>query len=253
MSRTPEPRGAILLVAAGVVVLLVAGVFLVVGAVRGLLPGTADCTVEDGERTVELGTDDARSAATVAAGAVRQRLPLDDAVGGVREVTDLSRADAQVVAAALTGRARHALTCTHGGGADEEADELGSSGLTARAERVRRDLDEAFGRQRVGGFAPGGVSTGHMAGSAHYEGRAVDVFVRPISPRNKQQGWAMAQYLVAHAERLDVETVIFDARIWTARRQGQVWRDYSPDTSGRSREVARILEHRDHVHVDVSD
>jgi len=79
------------------------------------------------------------------------------------------------------------------------------------------------------------------------------VFVRPISPRNKTKGWAMAQYLVANADRLDVETVIFDARIWTARRAGQGWRGYAPDTSGRSRSVARILEHRDHVHVDVTD
>ena len=92
-----------------------------------------------------------------------------------------------------------------------------------------------------------------MPGSAHYEGRAVDVFVRPISPRNKTRGWAMAQYLVAHAERLEIDTVIFDGRIWTARRAGQGWRDYEPDTSGRSRAVAAILEHRDHVHVDVAD
>ncbi len=169
------------------------------------------------------------------------------------QVADLAQTDARAVASALTGRSRHALTCTHGGGGDEESDKLGRSGLTQRADRVRADLDEAFGRQPVGGFAPGGVRTGHMPGSAHYEGRAVDVFVRPISPRNKTKGWAMAQYLVAQADRLDVETVIFDGRIWTARRAGQGWRDYAPDTSGRSRAVARILEHRDHVHVDVTD
>ncbi len=169
------------------------------------------------------------------------------------KVLDSSQADARVVASALTGRSRHAFTCTHGGSADEESDRLDGSGLTARAAAVRRDLDRAFGRQQVGGFAPGGVTFGHKPGSAHYEGRAVDVFVRPISPRNKTRGWAMAQYLVAHAERLEIDTVIFDGRIWTSRRAGQGWRDYEPDTSNRSRAVAAILEHRDHVHVDVAD
>jgi hypothetical protein len=92
-----------------------------------------------------------------------------------------------------------------------------------------------------------------MPGSAHYEGRAVDVFVRPISPRNKTRGWAIAQYLVANARRLEINTVIFDARIWTARRADEGWRDYRVSTSHRSRATVRILEHRDHVHVDVAD
>ena len=55
-----------------------------------------------------------------------------------------------------------------------------------------------------------------MQGSAHYDGRAIDIFVRPISPENKEKGWAIAQYLVAMADRLDIRTVIFDDRIWTA-------------------------------------
>ena len=68
-----------------------------------------------------------------------------------------------------------------------------------------------------------------MEGSAHYEGRAVDIFVRPISPANKVRGWAIAQYLVAQADRLDIKTVIFDGRIWTAgRKSGDGWRDYDP-------------------------
>ncbi len=118
---------------------------------------------------------------------------------------------------------------------------------------MRADLLEAFGPLALGGYAPGGVTTGHMPGSAHYEGRAVDVFYRPITPRQKTRGWAVAQYLVANAERLDVRTVIYDARIWTAWRAGEGWREYDVDTSGRSRQVAGVLLHRDHVHVDVAD
>ena len=88
-----------------------------------------------------------------------------------------------------------------------------------------------------------------MEGSAHYEGRAIDAFVRPVSPANRTRGWAIAQYLVSQADRLAIRTVIFDDRIWTSgARSGDGWRDYDPPE--RSGDPA-ILEHRDHVHVDV--
>ena len=90
-----------------------------------------------------------------------------------------------------------------------------------------------------------------MKGSTHYEGRAIDVFVRPVNPANKRTGWAIASYLVAHAGRLDVEHVIFDKRIWTAGdRSDQGWRDYDPGNAPGDR---KVLEHRDHVHVDVAE
>ncbi len=226
---------------------------LVLSGTGGLLPPTRQCSVSAQGRTVELERDQAEAAAEVAARAVRLGLPLRTTAVTVAETVEGSARDGRLVASALTGRSRAALSCTDGGAPTTEPDELDDAGLTARAAAVRRDLDAAFGRQRVGGFAPGGVSTGHKPGSAHYDGRAVDVFVRPVSEPNKARGWAIAQYLVASAERLAVETVIFDGRIWTARRGDRGWRDYDPDTTGRSRQVAAILEHRDHVHVDVTD
>ena len=123
--------------------------------------------------------------------------------------------------------------------------------LAPRAEALRRDVRQVFGDVPLGGFAPGGVSDGHSRDSAHYDGRAVDIFYRPVSAAGRQQGWAMAHYLVSQAPRLGVATVIFDARIWTVRRSGYGLRDYTPDTDGRDPATARILEHRDHVHVDV--
>jgi hypothetical protein len=88
-----------------------------------------------------------------------------------------------------------------------------------------------------------------MEGSAHYDGRAVDVFVRPISVPNTTKGWAMAQYLVARADLLKIKTVIFSDKIWTAGgRSDSGWRDYTPPE--RSGDPA-ILRHLDHVHVDV--
>jgi len=234
------------------VVVLVFSLAVVVGVPRWF-PGAEDCTVTAGERTVELDAEQAEEAASVAAAAVREKLPLDTTADAVADLLGLSEGDGRVVASALTGRWSHALVCRHGGADDEERNRLNRTGLTARAAVVLRDLRSAHGPQKVGGFAPGGVTDGHMAGSAHYEGRAVDVFFRPATRKQQVRGWAMAQYLVAHADRLEVDTVIYDGRIWTARRAGQGWRSYAPDTSGRSARVAAVLEHRDHVHVDVAD
>lgn len=159
--------------------------------------------------------------------------------------------DARVLASALTGHSEAALACALSEEPEEAPDELEPSGLVARAERVRADLLEVFGRLPLGGFEPGGVSTGHMEGSAHYEGRAVDAFFRPVNAANQVHGWAVAHYLVTQAERLAIRTVIFDDRIWTSGwRSQEGWRDYDPPARSGSME---ILEHRDHVHVDVAD
>lgn len=159
--------------------------------------------------------------------------------------------DGRILASALTGETRPgAFTCVVRHAATTDSTELTEAGLTAQAAKVRRELAAAFGQLTLGGFEPGGVSSGHMAGSAHYEGRAIDVFVRPISDANNELGWTIAAYLVAHAERLRIQNLIFDDLIWTAGgRSEQGWRDYrTPSSSSGDPDV---LEHRDHVHVDV--
>ncbi len=171
---------------------------------------------------------------------------------GFPEAYEEHAEDARALASALTGYSQAQFSCVTS--ADSAASEqIGDNGLTPRADRVRQDLERAFGEQELGGFAPGGVSTGHMPGSAHYDGRAVDVFFRPVSPQSKRAGWALAHYLTAHATRLQVDHVIFDGRIWSAgQRSEQGWREYdAPDRSGASAAVRATLEHRDHVHVDV--
>jgi len=227
-------------------------VVVVVGAPRWLT-GEPDCSVSVGSRTVDLSSREAESASSIAAGAVRRGQSLETTATALARRLDVPDEDARAVASALTGRSAHALTCQHGGADEAETNRLDRAGLTARAARVRSELERAFGSQQLGGFAPGGVTDGHMPGSAHYEGRAVDVFFRPVTRKQRVRGWSMAQYLVAQAERLEVTTVIFDGRIWTARRASQGWRSYQPDTSGRTARVAAVLEHRDHVHVDVAD
>lgn len=161
-------------------------------------------------------------------------------------------ADGRALASALTGNHEAAFWCDTPGDADEASDRLDGSGLVRRAATVREELEAVFGPLSLGGFQPGGVSSGHMDGSAHYEGRAVDVFFRPINAANQKRGWAMAHYLVAQADRLSINTIIFDGRIWRAgSRSGSGWTDY--DVPSSSRGDRAILEHRDHVHVDVAD
>lgn len=160
--------------------------------------------------------------------------------------------DARALASALTGNSPRGLWCDVPGDADEASDDLDEQGLVARAAAVRRDLEARFGALSLGGFEPAGVSSGHMEGSAHYEGRAIDVFFRPVNAENTKQGWAMATYLVANADRLDINTLIFDDRVWKAgSRSDDGWTDYRVSSSAGGDRA--ILEHRDHVHVDVVD
>jgi hypothetical protein len=168
---------------------------------------------------------------------------------GFPEAYEDHAADGRALASALTGYSRARFSCVVDDPGSASSQAPGGNGLTPRADRVRRDLRKAFGSLPLGGYDAGGVSTGHMKGSAHYEGRAVDVFVRPISAAHKRTGWAIASYLVAHAARLEIDHVIFDKRIWTAgARSEHGWRDYDPGNAPGDR---KILEHRDPVHVDV--
>ena len=90
-----------------------------------------------------------------------------------------------------------------------------------------------------------------MEGSAHYDGRAVDVFVRPDQRGEPGRGWAIAHYLVAQADRLDIQhrhlrRPDLDRAAGAPATAGAT--TTRPD--GASGDPA-ILEHRDHVHVDV--
>jgi hypothetical protein len=171
---------------------------------------------------------------------------------GFPEAYEQHAPGARALASALTGWSPEAFVCV-ADNADGAVQSPAASGLTPRAERVRARLERAFGRLSLGGFDPAGVTTGHMEGSAHYEGRAFDVFVRPVDDANRRRGWAIAHYLVANAADLGIQHVIFDARIWSSgRRSEQGWREYSPrDAASVDAATRAILEHRDHVHVDV--
>ena len=155
---------------------------------------------------------------------------------------------ARALASTLMGYSPAGFTCAIRQGT-YEAEAQGPRGLTPRAAAALAAVEDAFGAQSTGGYAPGGVSTGHMAGSAHYEGRAVDIFYRPVTEEKRRAGWATAHWLVAHADDLGVETVIYDGRWWTASRSTAGWREYTPPGGPTS---DATLMHRDHVHLDVA-
>ena len=171
---------------------------------------------------------------------------------GFPEAYEQHAEGARALASALTGYSPGAFSCVVDR-PEGPRQEMGENGLTPRADGVRRDLEIAFGDLSLGGFAPGGVSTGHQEGSTHYDGRAIDVFFRPVTDQARREGWAMAHYLQAHAGRLGVQYVIWDDRIWsTGYRSQQGWRDYrAPVDDATPADTRAILEHRDHVHVDV--
>ena len=245
-----------------------------VGTALGLTDGPA-CTLTAGETTHDWSTEQAMTATTVAgvgtrigatvngvaaAVATALRRERDTAVGteAAREVyRNLPDAatpgqEALRIAEALLGNEGSALTCTVPlvETADNEREDPAELGLTPRGDTLRQAMREVFGKQVLGGFEPKGVTSGHIEGSAHYEGRAIDVFFRPVTEENQRLGWQQAMWSVAHAARLDVATVIFDRRIWTARSSLQGWREYRYPGGETDNPV---LLHEDHVHVDVHE
>lgn len=198
----------------------------------------AECSVETQDGTIDLSRDQAKVATTAVALAARGAETPD--------TSGIDPAAIQRLADGPTEDAGPSLRCEGTAAEDLAEQELTPTGLTPRAQQVRDDMSEVFGEQPLGGFAPGGVSQGHGAESTHYSGRGVDVFFRPISEENRREGWILAQWLIAHADGLDIQYVIFDDRIWSAHSSRGHWQTYDAPEPAND-----ILRHRDHVHVDV--
>jgi len=271
-------RGRLTLTLISLVLLVALGGYLLLrtplGNVLGLTTGPP-CTLAVGDDTMRWSAEQAMTATTVAgvgtrigasvngvAAAVARSLdpepeaalPVEAAREVYRSLPDTATPGPQdvLVAQTLLGRQGGALTCVFPLTdvvvvADRQREDPGSIGLTPRADAMRLAMRAVFGKQSLGGFDPQGVDTGHIEGSAHYEGRAVDVFFRPVTAANQRLGWQQALWSVAHADRLDLATVIFDRTIWSARRSLEGWREYSyPGGTDNP-----VLLHEDHVHLDV--
>ncbi|MGH8968967.1 MAG: hypothetical protein ACRDV1_03360 [Actinomycetes bacterium] len=213
------------------------------------LPVPDPCSVEVAGVTVGMDVDEAR---TLTAATAR----LNGTRGAMRAMTRLATRTlaeppevAGPVAASLLGQVSDGpLTCSHLR-EDVDPEEMGPRGLTPRAQRLRRAWTREFGALPAGGFARGGVTSGHVDNSAHYEGRAIDVFFRPHDDaRVRRDGWVFAQWLVAHADDYHVLSVIYADRIWTSWASVVGWREYVHPSGNRRNPV---LRHLDHVHVAV--
>jgi hypothetical protein len=120
----------------------------------------------------------------------------------------------------------------------------GAQGLTPRAAEVRRVVITLFGVTDIGGYATGG----HVSGSDHYTGRAIDVMLTPLGRENTELGWRIALYLQSNAQRLGITYMIWQGRIWSVARAAEGWRPYRHPSGS----VSPTLQHLDHVHVSVA-
>lgn len=221
-----------------VLVLLGPGLLSGFRAEGGSLLGGSECVVQTSEGEIELSRDEAKLATTAVA--LRARGAEAPATSTIND------AALQALAEGPTVDAGPVLSCKGSVDGDLKVEQLTPSGLTPRAEQVRTSMAEVLGDQSLGGFEPGGVGSGHGGDSTHYDGRAIDIFFRPVTEENRRQGWMLSQWLVAHAEELDIQYVIFDDQFWSARIARGGWHDYEAPAPANE-----ILRHLDHVHVDV--
>ncbi|KNC19762.1 hypothetical protein AC792_05260 [Arthrobacter sp. RIT-PI-e] len=246
-TRTGRMRRSALPALIGVLVLGLLGIMAVIlgpallGTLRsegGALLAGPECTVRTLDGEVGLTRDEAQRATTAVALRARGA-----------EAPDTSDLDDGVLRSLAEGPADDAgpvLSCRGSAATDLPEEDLTETGLIPRADQVRVAMAEVFGDQSLGGFAPGGVGEGHGGDSTHYSGRAIDVFFRPVTEENRRQGWMLAHWLVAHAEDLDIQYVIFDDQFWSSHLARGQWHPYDAPAPANE-----ILRHLDHVHVDV--
>ena len=211
----------------------------------------SSCYVRSTPTNVSMTTDDAMALTTLAAGVRDVSRGRDRVSAAVARVVadDITPAQVDDAVDSLLGlRPGNRLTCAHPR-ADVQPEKMARDGLTPRANTLRRAWTRVFGPIISGGFAGGGISSGHVDGSSHYDGRAIDVFFRPLGDdEQRRRGHVFAQWLVAHAERYHVLSVIYADRIWTSWAASFGWRDYV-HPGGPTRNP--VLRHLDHVHVAV--
>jgi hypothetical protein len=103
---------------------------------------------------------------------------------------------------------------------------VATKGLVPHAAQAATEIATRYHVANIGGRA----SSGHINGSDHYTGHAIDVMVYA----DKAKGDAVANYSIAQKERWNVKYIIWYRRIW---QEGK-WTDY-----------VGASPHTDHVHI----
>ncbi|MFE5207807.1 heavy metal transporter [Streptomyces sp. NPDC056600] len=158
--------------------------------------------------------------------------------------------DAELLAAALTGRSAATLTCSGPSASDAPArpdavraalardfdtEVLGKAAAEVPAGRGAgaRQADARQADARGTGGAPGRVSTAgsrESAASASPSPAAARTVTVPVAePGARQRGWQFAHWAVANASDLGIERVTYGGRSWTADRGD--WRKAGDDGS----------------------
>jgi hypothetical protein len=177
-------------------------------------------------------------------------LPLTEAAqevqrSGFPEAYAKHEPDAELLAAALTGRAAATLTCD------------GRPAATASAtgpDAVRAALVRDFGRDalqetgaQVGGTPVPSPSPAPSV-TATAQGRTVTVPVPQDAEADAtgrgRRGWQLAQWAVANSSALHIQRVSYAGREWTAQSGGGGWKPVAADGAGgaaQSADVVRIV------------
>ena len=117
------------------------------------------------------------------------------------------------------------------------------AGLQPDAVLVVRCAVAHFQIASIGGLA----TSGHIAGSDHYTGRAVDLMIDDwATPAGVAFGDRVAAYFIANAGRFGITYIIWRARIWTTERP--YWRTYTHPSGSAN----PTLLHLNHLHISVS-
>jgi hypothetical protein len=244
------------------------------------VPSTApgDCTLLVDGRAHRMDVDRARTLTMIAAvGAQVKAVPaqvaraFDVAVAGPTQYLPTVTAALQLLAKddttapTATGLAEvsaltmpGALSCTFAP-APVKAQPRLANGLTPRADAVRANLTDAFGKLPIGGFGKGS----HPEDAAGAVGRSLDIAVA-ADPAGRRLGWTVANWLVARGSAFAISTILFDDHTWSP---GTGWTDLAVPAAQPSPGVAAgplaaaakvaaakatAARHLDHIHVVVA-
>jgi len=192
------------------------------------LPAANNCALNVGGTSRAITAADARTLTQIAAVGWQVKAPaemvarvLDVATaepGRPPSVTDaldlFTREDSTVPTASSVAEIRAltepgGLTCVFpapAGGTEPR----GKSGLTPRADTLRRGIVDAFGQLTMSSFSP--KAKNNPAGAA---GRALSVSVPAVSSPEAGTGWVLAHWLTARGADFKLDTVAYGDRVWS--------------------------------------
>ena len=79
--------------------------------------------------------------------------------------------------------------------------------------------------------------------SVHSGGRAIDIRANANNPDELDYGNRLTQWLTTHAERLGIQSVMWNGQVWGGPTERWYWRPISP----------RYHQHRDHIHYEQTE